>query len=254
MNSGVMLLEVLIAAFISLLLISVLTRFYFIIQKNEIWRQQLEVQQDTAQKVISILRNDIFRAGYIGCGKLSNEFTVTPYQQYSLTIDNFLQVEENKLTLRYQFFPGAVMMNNMSGKSKIISNKSQYFHAGQLAIISDCQHAEIFRVSNVWVYGDAQIIIPELPLRHHYQQFAEIGAFVIRQYYLAPAKHQPNSVSLIRALFRADIKSRYQMVEGVDGLIFSNLQSNVYFQFKTISINGEKTWYGIASNRCCNHT
>lgn len=249
---GVMLLEMLMAVFISLLMISVLTRVYLTMQKTNMRQYQLEAQQDRAQKVMNILRNDILMAGYIGCGKLSNEFNVIAYQQFSLTMDNFLVVEKDKITLRYQYFPGAVVTNDMRSTTKIVTDKAEYFHAGQLALISDCLHAEIFRVGGVWVSGVMQVITTESPLHYLYHQFAEVGGLTIHQYYLGKSKHQQKKRPRIDSLFRLDTKNRHhEMVEGIANLAFSHIKNDVFFEFKTTSDEGGKRWYGYAANRCC---
>lgn len=251
-NHGVMLLELLIAVFISLLMISVLTRIYFSMHQNEMRLHQLEVQQDHAQRAVTMMRDDIFMAGYIGCGKLSNEFKVISYQQFSLTPQNYLVVEKNKLTLRYQSFPGAVVMNNMKSAGRIVTDKSELFHVGEILLISDCVHAEILKVAHVWISGNVQVIIPESPLHFLYDQFAEIGKLIIHQYYLGKDIHQQQHQTGVGALFRADIKNRHhEMVEGVKDLSFSQINNDVFFEFSTTGNDKSRLWHGYAGCRCC---
>ncbi len=192
--SGFSLLEVLLALFISLSMITILThhylqRYHYFLRENT--RTQNEVN---ALVVYQLWQDEIGRAGHIGCSRLSAVFKVKPYQQYSLTPENALVAVNNELQVRYQSLPVSKLKQWFNSR-RFSMTKDVVTKKGEVMLISDCMHAEIFTVAAVEVSGAAQIVYSHDPLQYEYTEAAEIGRYIAHRYYLAPKQ---NHVCLVR--------------------------------------------------------
>ncbi|HTM63223.1 MAG TPA: hypothetical protein VL360_01830 [Gammaproteobacteria bacterium] len=245
-TSGITLIEMIAAVMITLILSSAVSKVYFTLRRYDNEFASLRRHQFRAQKIIDILQDDIGKAGYIGCAWLGDKITVKPYHQYSLTVGNYLEVTHDSLTLRYQLFPGAVLIQQNLKENILIADVYKKFSKNELLVISDCSHAEIFKIHSVYIKGDKQIIMPEEPLKHEYNINAEIGDLIVHRYYLDVSSNQ-------LSLMRLEVDgSRNLLAEDVAGLSFENHICGVFYRLDTRDKNTLKKWSGYAGNpsRC----
>lgn len=237
-SGGVTLLEMMSAITISMLLILSLTRIYMNMHRLQASQHAMQVQHNHALRLIDIIRDEIGAAGHIGCARLSNDFIVNPLPPYSFTIQNFLTVNANKLTLRYQAFPGVVLLHDMHGQNMLTADASVRYQRGDILVISDCSHAEIFQTDIVVMRANFQIIYPKIPLQHQYRKFSEIGSLVIHQYYV-DARH---------TLMRRELDGRNnEIMTGIDAIAFSRDEGGVRIGFQTVDAVSRQNWHGYAA-------
>ena len=239
-DSGVTLLEMMAAVVISMVLILLLTSMYVNMHHVLASQHAMQAQQNSALNVIDIIRDEIGMAGHIGCARLSSEFIVHSLSSYSLSIDNFMVVNPRNITVRYQSFPGDVLLNDSSSRAVLMTDASVRYRSGDILVISDCLHAEIFQASDVVMRGYIQHITPITPLRYQYHKYAEIGLLVIRQYYL----------DRDHTLTRRDIDGRKtEIMSGVNNLEFVMTTGGINFSFQTIDKKLKQNWHGYAATR-----
>lgn len=239
-SSGVTLLEMMVAVAASMLLMLLLTRIYMNMHHVLASQHAMQVQQNNALRLIDIIREEVGVAGHIGCARLSREFIVHPLSSYSLNVDNFLEVNPKNITVRYQAFPSVVLLKDSHDRSALIADASIPYRPGEILVIADCLHAEIFQASDVVVRGNIQLITPKNPVRYQYHQYAEIGLLVIRQYYLRRD----------HTLMRREVDGRKtEILRGVNDLKFERDAGGIRFSFQTIDEKFNQNWQGYAAIR-----
>jgi Tfp pilus assembly protein PilV len=235
-NSGFSLLEVLLALFVSLLMITLLThhylqRYHFIIHDNV--RTQNEM---SALQIYQLLQDEIMRAGQIGCAHLSTEFKVKPYQRFVLTNENALVVTADSLHVRYQALPVSRLKQWFNSRHFSMT-KDIAVAKGEILLISDCLHAEIFTVLSVEQVGDAVSIYTSDPLQFEYTETAEIGRFASHLYAL---KQHENQTCLVRENQHGH--QEYLNCE-VSGLQFRSDKKGVEYEYQI----ADQRWSGYAT-------
>ena len=247
--SGMSLLEILLAMMLSLLLIAMLTKIYLVLRHTIDEQRSLQHQQHAAEKMVAILTDEVHMAGHLGCHKLTNQFHVDTTVAHTLTAENFLTVEAKTMTVKYQSFPGAVLVENMKHPSRMVVDTGVRFRVGQILVISDCAHAEIFQVGDVRKILDKQIIDAKHGLHHLYRQYTEIGSLTSRHYFLGKSYYQQKNRPVNYALMRRNIDgSQQEMVDEIDRLSFQRDESGVYFDFETKHSSSRQAWHGYAGS------
>jgi hypothetical protein len=236
-QSGMTLLEVMLTLSLSLLITTALTTLYLHLHHAALHQQSLQSHQRDARRIKLLLTDEIAAAGHIGCARLSSSFSVIPYLEYSLTAKNALESEDSALTLRYQSFPGATLMEANSHPSRLIVDLGLRFYPKQIGIISDCLHAEVFQVKAVRLTHNTQVIETMLPLHFSYQPYAELGHYRVHRYLLQHSQ-----------LVRIDLGQRKNiMMEGIVDLHFSDDGMGISYQFVTSHQSSLKIWSGYAA-------
>ena len=232
---GLTLLEVMLALFFSLFLTAILTHLFLRQHKNYLQQQEYLMVAASAHKVLTLLQDEIRMAGQVGCAKLTEDFVVWPYHEFSLTLKNRLVITENDLRVRYQSFPAAYVKHK-NGRNSLISMSDVHFQKDQLLIVSDCAHAEIIQAKSVRLSGDSQIITTTEPLRFDYQAGAEIGHMVARHYFVA------------RDLLREEQGGRRNTVQhNIQHLQFQQDAHGIHYSFQTTFHDALENWYGYAA-------
>jgi Tfp pilus assembly major pilin PilA len=246
---GMMLLEVLITAAIASLLAASLTTIYLAVEQTYQRQHALQLQQAVARHVTELLTDEVHAAGYIGCARLTPEFPVQPFMRHTLTVQNALVVDDKTITVRYQSYPGASLVANMRSLSQLKADMTVIYHPGQLLLISDCSHAEIFEAAYIIIKNDVQLITTLQPLHYLYLQYAEIGAMTTHHYHLARSRHQQGKRRMVNALVRIDGNGNARKeVDGMEQLIFARDDQGVSFAFHTAEGNIDLPWHAYAAS------
>lgn len=213
--------EMMLAAFLSLLVMASCVKSYVMLQHIAQLQQQMQIEQQTALVVINLINAEIEKAGHRGC---------YPVDMEAVQINTFFSV-------RYQDFPGVELQSD-SRADNLVVDKSKNYHKGQHLMISDCQHAEILQVAKVIKMREQQVIIPVHPLQYSYRQHAEIANYIKHHYYLT-SQHE---------WVRADDEGDAQViVKGVSNLQFRDDGKGVHYEFATNNNKKVTTWYGYAA-------
>jgi type IV pilus assembly protein PilW len=209
--SGLMLIELLAACAISLLLLGGLLTIYLNSVRVSALQAALYEAQDQARSAIDILNSDIHRAGQIGCAKLTADFSLLAYPPYSITPRNKLfSQNEHEITVRYADYPPAVLLETMNNPALLYVSKNKNFKPGEIAIIADCSHAELFKIAAVHSLHNSWRIVPEVPLHELYAVNAEVSRLVVNRYFVAATRHGS------MALYAQDVTGRHmELVEGI---------------------------------------
>lgn len=236
-SDGVTLLEMMIAITISMLLILLLTSVYINMHHVLAGQRAMKLHQNNALKLIDMIREEVAMAGHIGCARLSSSFNVYPLPPYVLTNENDLVINTKNITVRYQAFPSVALLRDMHGRTMLATDASVRYRPGEVMLISDCTHAEIFQAGVVVMRNNMQIIYPTMPLKYQYHKFSELGLLVMRQYYLG---HD-------HTLMRRELDGRHVvLMTGVEDLIFARDEDGIHFSFKTADVYSKQRWRGYA--------
>ena len=241
---GETLIEWMITVAISLLIISSLVEIYLASQRGYHVQDALNHLQDNAKTASDFLKADIQHAGYIGCPLLTNDFPIATYSnEYSITPQNKLIGTDTQLTVRRLTFPN-VVLKNMQDASTLYVSKEVTLHAGDILMISDCYHAEIFQAQTVSSSQSSQKIITTTPLQNKYELYAEVGEFTINTYYIDKSDHHEKDGSPIYSLFVKTIDGKTELVAGIHHM---QLAYSLYQEGKLIDVPANKVtdWSSI---------
>jgi len=267
-EQGFILIELLIAIFISTSLLNLVMKIYLTSEKVLQNQTTLMQIQSNAHETISILNNEIKKAGHIGCAKLTSEFSPIPFRNYSLNIKNKLMGNDNEITIRYADYPSAILVKNMNNKKNLSVNRNIKFTSGDILLISNCKWAEIFQVAKVKISRDTQEITSTSPLTHDFDSNSEISHFIINHYFINKTNRTHRDGSFVYALFLesnhqyknelvADITHmslKYSLYQ--QGILMDKFASQitdwssvkgVAIELKLGSSQLKKSWYGYAS-------
>lgn len=214
--------EIMIATFLSLLVMSASVKSYLNLHQILLKQQALQAEQQKAWSVISLINAEIEKAGHRGC-----------YAQDNAAI----KITKNSLMVSYQDYPSVNMTVNSTGR-RIIVDKLLHLKKGQTLMISDCQHAEIFMIEELRVKNGKQVIIPAHALQYSYHDYAEISSYIVRRYFMA----------LPLQLARIDADGYQQAIaNGIYDLQFQQDARGIYYQFATEYHGKFTAWHGYAA-------
>ena len=220
---GFNLIELLTTIVISMLMLNIIMQIYLTIEHNIQIQAALYQLQNDAEDVTNLMRTEIKKAGHIGCAKLTSDFPIIPYHEYSVTAFNKLRENNaHELTIRYAETSGAVLTENMRDTRNLIASLDVQFSVGDLLLISNCYRAEIFQVAKIKISKSRQEIIPSSALHDRYEKNAEISRLVINKFYLAKTHRKHVDGSFISALYLENIKHRkMELIENIEQLEFN---------------------------------
>ncbi len=206
---GMMIIELMFALSISLVILAMLTTLYMATQKNHQIQAGLNRIQENARTAFQVMRADIQSAGYIGCAKLTMDFPLTTYQNFTITPQNKITGTENEIVIRHAGQQSANLLT-VSRDSTLTITAKPHFSANEMAIISDCKRAEIFSIDHVSENQGKQIITTQAPLHNRYTESAMVSHFEIHHYYVKPHK---------KSLFvTKNFQKNSEVIEGVEAL------------------------------------
>jgi type IV pilus assembly protein PilW len=227
-----------VAMALGLLLTSSLLTFYSS-QKNTYQYIQAMVRiRENAEIAIQQFSHDIRMAGLSGCLPLNeyqfynpistvnystatslfgfhNGHSSNPY--FPAPLSSILSSAKPNTDILVIQEPQLQLFAPIAKGRKIPVDEVTEFKAGDLYLIADCNHAELFHTQS----GKRKTIITQLALHHEYKN-AELGRFAIIVYYIADTKRKNAAGNTIFALYRRDLtasaKIQTELVEGVDDL------------------------------------
>lgn len=203
-NCGLTLIELLIAMLLSNVVL--LTAYSLLNYQQHYFQQhqqqiQLEQNKRFAQYILS---NAIRQAGFFGCRSLANS-TITNHSNFDPTkllaifayhaigkswlpsLPKNIKVKSGTdvLAIIYEDSGTAIVTTAMSNPSAplIVTDTSQ-FKQNDLVVISDCEHADIFTISQI--NGSKKQIQHSSPLSKTYAAPAEIGQLMYYLFYIQP--------------------------------------------------------------------
>lgn len=218
--SGYSLIELMIA--ISLFLFLSMGMINIFIHSRNIYRltQSLNTISSKARMAFHLLSHDIRMAGFIGCVRLTDAFSLTSH----LTGDTGLVVWHKGYTTakfslpklaRYQKDSDAILIQFLDPNTFPVKEaKSNHvvlahrvvFRSKDSLLISDCLHAELIHWNNIH-------------LTYSYQMDSEIGLFNKIIYYIADTGRMSETGQTIYALYRRNLnQSFYKPIELIEGI------------------------------------
>ncbi len=214
---GFVLIELIISMLLAITIIGSLFEIYLINQKSDRLQSALSQLQENTITVSNILNSAIHQTGLLNCLRLSANFNVRAYQNYSFTVNEKLQGNTNEIIVKYMDNASAVLQS-MSENSLVLSNDIK-FNVEDLLIISNCEHAEIFKVASIKFHKNLQIIIPEQALFYHYSPPTEVAQFVINRYFIAKTNRKNTNKSPIYALYVENNKpQKLELIENINAM------------------------------------
>ncbi|MES2218479.1 MAG: hypothetical protein V4501_08700 [Pseudomonadota bacterium] len=220
---GLTLIELLMALASTLFLLLALATMLITLQKNFNTEETLNTLQENARAAMQILQTHIHNAGNIGCAKLQEGFAVKSFGAYSLSSQNKLVGTAHEITVRGAGGISGGLIHDMNDKNSIYITAKPVFEAGDLAIIADCETAEIFQIKNITIVTPYIRRIESItPLAKNYLQTATISRFEINTFSVERTSSKDNQGKAVTALY---VKNRHhrkmELVEDIANLIFT---------------------------------
>jgi hypothetical protein len=218
--AGIMLIEFIIAMMISVFLLGILGMIYLAAEKNNAAQSAYLTILDNGRIASELLTRHIHAAGHIGCARLTDDFPLTSYLNYTLSSRHKIIGTDNTLTVSGGSPESGYLLQSMLTATVIYVSTELHFMTGDIVMVSDCESAEIFEVKSIQkIHSGMQKIISTMPLHKQYGQYAEVNYFEKNMYFIADTKHTDASGATIHALFvRNHRRHITELVEGVDAI------------------------------------
>ena len=186
--TGMSLIELVMAMTSGLIILNLLIASYLAIQRHYQEQANLHAIRENGQTAFHIIDHDIRMAGYIGCPRLTANFPIISHTEETLNRHNMIESEAHNnsmsdtITVRHADFPPASLLRPITNKLELTASNTPTFAKNDILIISDCKHAEIFKVNKVSSTKASQIISTNHPLQYNYQDTAELSKLIINTY------------------------------------------------------------------------
>lgn len=215
-SKGFSLLEVLLAAALSMSLCIIIFYSYTTVRRLYLLNIDLNQMQNTAYFAETILAQDIRTAGFIGCVKLAPDLIIQHPSDINFTESTILQgYESNHLpadlrSIAKTIVPDtdSIIIEKMSDQINPINKHNGYIH-NELFIASDCNNAKIIRYS-------ANHFKSSFAGFSNLSQVAPLEKII---YYIGITTRTTSSGEPIYALYRKDLwRDKNQQIEIIDGV------------------------------------
>lgn len=232
-QSGLTLIELLIAMTLSVFLLTIVTNIYWMAHKSLQTQWAMSERQSNVRIATELLAKNIRMAGHVGCGRLSDGLSVTGYSTFLLNEENkitdegisSMKKETDAITLRYMSDKTVKLQREMESESELVVGKEVAFLDGDILMIANCEAAEIFQVENVQIVGDMQHIQVKQPLSRKFTGYPEVGKLVVNTFFIGKTGRKYPDKENIDALYSADITRRkIELVEGVQDMKIQHLK------------------------------
>lgn len=254
-QDGFSLVEILVATALSVFLLTAVMTVYLSQKKSYRFTEGLARVQENGRLAIAGLNKDVRMAGYIGCGRLSeirlhnllpgidfrpetsivgfnNGQTTASYS--SPTVDAILRIAVPKTAV--------LIVQHADAESVVASHDQQIkvpadqtFKVGDVALLSNCQQAHIFRVQAVhqqWLTP-----MPQFTDRYEWAD-SQMSRLLTYIYYVANTGRINQAGNPIYALYRRNLNDaptkQNEWVEGVENMqivygIFDPKTTMIYY-------------------------
>lgn len=128
-----------------------------------------------------LLRDEIGRAGYIGCARLSRQFPLVNHTAYTLTADNAIVLADNFLQIRRASIPAVMLYQLNQTEKTLLVEKGIRFQAHDIIVVSDCRHAEITEIERVSQTHAGQRLYLTTTMESGFANGAEVARLIISQ-------------------------------------------------------------------------
>ena len=213
---GATLLELLLALLLSFLLFSLLVTLYLAQQEHFQLKTDLVRLHQGAQRALSLLHEDLQMAGYLGCPHLRAALALKNTTALSLTSKTKLSFDGNLLVVKHRSLKAVPLLQPMETPNTLFVSEAASFSEGQLLLLSDCQHADLFEVATIEKDGQRQRLTPKVPLGYLYREGAELGFMEVKRYSLENSGRYDQNGQPLQALYLTQGRNNKQeIIEGV---------------------------------------
>lgn len=223
---GFTLIELMIAASIGLLLVSISLTIYLSSQKSLRIQLALNQLQMNEQKAHYLFQHVLEHIGRLSCFSITSEITLM-YPPYRLSRHHLLGGSQNELIVHYVDYPGSALLSPIQNHSLLTIDLNKRFSPRDILVISDCRYAEMFQVQSLNKDNHKQLIVTAKPLKNTYEKYAEIGHFKMDCYHVKPTQRFNDDGSPIYALFVTSHNRTEELVENVESMhiVFSIIKN-----------------------------
>lgn len=241
-DSGVTLIELMLALSLSLLLLGFV--FEIVVTSERYFHLQTALQQnqESALAAIDILKSEIRQAGHIGCAKLTPDFPLYSLSHYSITAQNKLvSGSNNTITVRYAEYPSVALVTPVLDGKTLCTNKDIPMKLNDILLISDCKHAELVQIDAAL----SHCATTRQLLHYQFDHLAELSRFRINTYFVRKTARKDRSGVKVSSLFMSNINGR--AMELVEGINHMSLAYTIYRDGRliTLSANEISDWSQI---------
>jgi type IV pilus assembly protein PilW len=231
---GFTLIEMLLALLLGTFLLGVLTTTYISAKQTLLANAAINALQDTTVMAEHFIRQAVQKAGYIGCVNLINTLVLpenanimlSPANKILPFYDSFIKAGTDAFTVQGAAMVGATLLEmSVAGEALQVATNN-FLKEGEIAIIADCEKAELFTIQNLIDAVDRQTVIPVTPLKEIYGQGAKISLFEKNTYYIHETDRKDKQGVWYSALYLVDIHNhKKELLEGVSGMTLTYAQN-----------------------------
>ena len=264
-NGGMTLIEAMVVMVLECLIIYLLFDIFVNVERRHQIINQLNEIKYTGQTAIDLLNSELHQAGYIGCQSLNKANPVISHVPETITLENRIVGYQNGVSVRHRSERSVQLLKKMHDYSHMYVSYDIKFHSNELLMISDCQHAEIFKLAKVTSTGHGQQLTLVTPLTFLFDKTAEVGRLEINKFYLDKPKH-PNEQTY--AIFLENIHhEKFELIDKIQQMKLNYLvlqkdqlieltvdQVTDWSTVKGVTVelrlqqpNFKKTWYAYIS-------
>lgn len=259
---GFSLIEVLLTLVLSMLIMNTISALWLGLANTSRMQEDQAQLQENGRLVSYILSRDLRMAGFIGCGKLTlNIGLPSSLNGYSgeinswnpalpTTLKKSVLPETDVISLYYLALTPVVSLQLGTQYNQLTVGETPKFKVNDMMLISDCSHAEIFKLGSVQqqTKQKQQILVPTQNLNYLYKTTDELGMLVKNTYFIGNTGRQDALHQPITAFYVEDISGKnHEIVPNVVNMkIFyalKNAKEPLYFTAAQISQN--KTWDAV---------
>lgn len=224
---GISLVEQLFALTLSCLILSGVITIYLATDHQYHIQNGILSIQENSRVILPFVSRQLQTAGHIGCAKLNNQVSINSSTSFTLSLQNRIESYQDTdrkessdgFTIRYKNINSAMLINDMTDFSTLQISTESSLKAGDILMISDCQHADIFQAMQSIKQKGSSIILTKKPLQHRYKKNAEISLFEVNHFYIAKTSRSNARDQPVYALFMKNIKQeKLELAEGVDDM------------------------------------
>lgn len=227
---GTTLIELMLALTLSMLLLGLLSIVYLATEQANELRAGLLTLHDNSRFALQRLSSEFQLLGFIGCPRFMPEFPLSNATRHSFNSQNILELAQDSqgstvVTVRHRGLRADSLQRPMTESSVLELSLGFQVVPGDIFLISDCRHAELFQVAQVIKWVGGQRLRSLTPLRYAYSENAELGLLEINTYAIERTGRKDDSGRVISALYVTDLRGRKrELVEGIERLRVEKLQ------------------------------
>ncbi|MDR3491843.1 MAG: hypothetical protein P4M12_07380 [Gammaproteobacteria bacterium] len=214
--SGMTLVELMVAMLLSCLIFTSVTSIYLVLQKNFKTQASLNALHENSQTALHILTENIKAAGYMGCAKLSDNLYLKKFDSWSLSPENKIIGKDDAIIIQKINSMSATLVTGVNHGSVLYISDKPRFKKGDVAVISDCIHAEMFKIENISYLEKSQRIQTSKPILADYNKYAEVSLFQNESYFIAKTSRK----NISGLYLKENNKPKIELVEGIEKMRF----------------------------------